>query len=541
MAGRYTADLRHRALIQNALRSYEVKRDEFKQRYQSWGDARQAASEIKWEAINHLDRYLEDFITKLEARGTKVFVAGTAAQARDYIAEVAQENKVRTIIKSKSMTAEEIDLNEALEHAGCTVFESDLGEYIVQLRHEKPLPSRLPPAMHLTREDISTLFEKELGSAPTNSPEELTMIARSVMRKNYIEADMGLSGANFGIAETGMISITRERGQCAARHLAAENPCRHHGHRKAAAPTGGPRAFPAHARHRRRGAARSPATTRSTAGPRQPGEIDGPEQFHVVLLDNRRTRISRRSRAARFAPLHPLRRVPQRLPDLQERRRPFLRHDLPGPDRLGHHTESARDCKAGNISPTPRRSAARAPRPARSASTLHHHLLQNRRNATQGKPIWWERPALRRLRFSHATSPRSIGFPASSAKSFSPLQRIVKRYGARTPCGPGRRRGISPLPRGKASRIIGAKENPPRRRPMPPPDQRQEVFARIREALSVPRAATGTWAMSASTLPWPDDRVGELPGADVFSRVAAPRRQPPLRNSWRFSPIIPPP
>ena len=161
--------------------------------------------------INHLDRYLEEFITKLEARGTKVFVASTEAQARDYIVHVAQENAVKKIIKSKSMTAEEIDLNDALEHAGCTVFESDLGEYIVQLRHEKPY-HLVFPAMHLTREDISQLFEKELGSQPTNSPEELTMIARSVMRKNYCEADMGISGANFGIAETGMISITENEG-----------------------------------------------------------------------------------------------------------------------------------------------------------------------------------------------------------------------------------------------------------------------------------------------------------------------------------------
>ena len=92
LAARYTADLPHRALIQRALRSYEVKRDEYKARYQSWGEARQAASEIKWEAINHLDRYLEEFIAKLEARGTKVFVASTDAQARDYIVSVAREN-----------------------------------------------------------------------------------------------------------------------------------------------------------------------------------------------------------------------------------------------------------------------------------------------------------------------------------------------------------------------------------------------------------------------------------------------------------------
>src|SRR5580658_3314623 len=95
MAARYTADLRHRGLIQRALKGYEAKRDEYKGRFQSWSQARQAASEIKWEAINHLDRYLAEFITKIEARGTRVFVAGNGAQARDYIVGVAKQNNVR--------------------------------------------------------------------------------------------------------------------------------------------------------------------------------------------------------------------------------------------------------------------------------------------------------------------------------------------------------------------------------------------------------------------------------------------------------------
>src|SRR5437773_10506495 len=109
------------------------------------------------------------------------------------------------------MTAEEIHLNEALEHAGYEVVESDLGEFIVQLRHEAPYHSGVP-AMHLTREEISDLFERELGSAPTDNPEELTMIARRALRKKYITADVGITGCNFAIAETGMISITENEG-----------------------------------------------------------------------------------------------------------------------------------------------------------------------------------------------------------------------------------------------------------------------------------------------------------------------------------------
>src|SRR5579862_323504 len=114
-AAKLTADLNHRGIIQRALGAYEKTRDTTRGKYQNWNDARQAASEIKWEAVNHLDRYLQEFITKVEARGTRVFVAADAASARDYILKIAKENNVRSIIKSKSMTTEEIHLNDALE------------------------------------------------------------------------------------------------------------------------------------------------------------------------------------------------------------------------------------------------------------------------------------------------------------------------------------------------------------------------------------------------------------------------------------------
>src|ERR1700722_13925444 len=124
-AARGTADLKQRAFIRRALGSYEATRDTTRRTYQNWSEAREAASEIKWEAVNHLDGYLREFITKLEARGTHVYVASDAGQARDYILRVAKENGVRSIIKSMSMTTEEIHLNDALEKEGHAVFESD--------------------------------------------------------------------------------------------------------------------------------------------------------------------------------------------------------------------------------------------------------------------------------------------------------------------------------------------------------------------------------------------------------------------------------
>src|SRR5436309_13661981 len=206
-----TRDLRHRRLIQTALRKYESMRDKTKATFQDWQAARQAAAETKWEAINHLEQYLIEFTDKLQARGTKIHWASTGQQAREIILGIVRDKKARSIIKSKAMTAEEIHLNEALEESGFEVVESDLGEFIVQLRKEPPYHIVFP-AMHLTRGDISELFTRELGSAPTDNPEDLTMIARRVLRQKYISADIGITGANFAIAETGMISITENEG-----------------------------------------------------------------------------------------------------------------------------------------------------------------------------------------------------------------------------------------------------------------------------------------------------------------------------------------
>jgi L-lactate dehydrogenase complex protein LldF len=200
-------DLRHRRLIQTALGKYEIVRDQRKAAFQDWSAARQAAAETKYDAINHLDKYLQEFVAKIEARGTKVHWAGNAASAREIITGILQSRNARSVIKSKTMTAEEIHLTEALESAGVKVVESDLGEFIVQLRREPPY-HLVFPAMHLTRGEISDLFTRELHSAATDSPEELTMIARRELRRQYLTADAGITGENFAIAETGMIAIT---------------------------------------------------------------------------------------------------------------------------------------------------------------------------------------------------------------------------------------------------------------------------------------------------------------------------------------------
>jgi L-lactate dehydrogenase complex protein LldF len=288
-SAKFTADLGHRAKIRTALRSYERARNGTQAQYQDWQAARTAASTIKWEAINHLDAYLTEFVEKLIARGTKVFWASNGQEARDYVVALAKEKGARSIIKSKSMTSEEIHLNEALRQAGYEVVESDLGEYIVQLREEAPY-HLVFPAMHLTRHEISDLFQEKLHSPPTDSPEELTMIARRALRLKYLEADIGISGANFGIAETGMISITENEGNA---RLTTALPKVH------VALMGIEKVIPKLAdlalflpMLATAGTGQQITCYNSLiGGPRQPDETDGPEEFHLILLDNQRTQL----------------------------------------------------------------------------------------------------------------------------------------------------------------------------------------------------------------------------------------------------------
>jgi L-lactate dehydrogenase complex protein LldF len=284
---RLTADLVHRAKILGALKSYEKARGQTEAQYQDWQAARSSAAAIKWEAINHLDVYLIEFVEKLTARGTKVFWASDGHEARDYIVALAKEKEAHSIIKSKSMTSEEIHLNEGLRQAGYEVVESDLGEYIVQLREETPY-HLVFPAMHLTRHEISDLFQEKLHSTATENPEELTMIARRELRMKYLQADIGISGANFGIAETGMISITENEGNA---RLTTALPKVH------VALMGIEKVIPKLAdlalflpMLATAGTGQQITCYNSfIGGPRQPDEADGPEEFHLILVDNHRT------------------------------------------------------------------------------------------------------------------------------------------------------------------------------------------------------------------------------------------------------------
>jgi L-lactate dehydrogenase complex protein LldF len=288
-AAEHVRDTGHREFVRKALGGYYTSRDTQKARYRDWEHARDAASLAKWSAVNRLDELLPRFVANFEANGGRVHWARDADEARGIVLDLLRAAGARAIVKSKCMTSEEIHLNQAMEAEGYGVVESDLGEFIQQLRGEPPYHFVFP-CMHVRRAEISDLFGTHLGTPPTDSPEELTMIARRHMRGLYLAADVGITGANFLVAETGQISITENEGNA---RLTAALPRVHiaiAGIEKVVErlddlavllpmlATAG---------------AGQPMTCYNTlyAGPRRPGECDGPDEMHLVLLDNRRTSI----------------------------------------------------------------------------------------------------------------------------------------------------------------------------------------------------------------------------------------------------------
>lgn len=417
-----TRDLQHRETIHSALSKYEVVRDRTRNAFQDWEAARQAAAETKWDAVNHLDQYLVELVEKLEARGTKVHWASTGAQAREIILSIIREKKARSIVKSKAMTSEEIHLNEALAAAGFEVVESDLGEFIVQLRKEPPYHIVFP-AMHLTRGQISELFARELGSAPTQSPEELTLIARRVLRQKYIRADIGLTGANFAIAETGMISITENEGNARLTAALPKVMISLLGIEKILPRLEDLALFLPMLAAMGTGQALT-CYNSLYGGPRQAGEPDGPEEFHVVLLDNRRTELL--ADGEQRDALHCIRcgGCLNVCPIFRNVGGHTYHTTYSGPigSVITPHLRGLQDWKHLSFASS---LCGACTETCPVKINLHHHLLHNRRNASRQKPSASEQGAFKAFAFV-MNRPVLYLFVKRLVRLLQPLHPLVK-------------------------------------------------------------------------------------------------------------------
>lgn len=196
----------------NTLWGVRVKRDRMSGAIPEWEQLRDMASSIKTHTLSQLDVYLEQFAENAEKNGVIVHWAKDAEEFNSIVSEVLKSHDVHKLVKSKSMLTEECEMNPYLETHGIEVVETDLGERIIQLMDQKP-SHIVMPAIHLTQEEVGELFEKELGSEKGNSdPTYLTYCARESLRNEFLTADAGLTGANFGIAQTGEIVICTNEG-----------------------------------------------------------------------------------------------------------------------------------------------------------------------------------------------------------------------------------------------------------------------------------------------------------------------------------------
>ena len=250
---------------------------------------RDTAHAIRMQAIENLDILLETLADNIRKNGGRVFFAQTAEEAVAYCLDVARRNRVRRVVKGKSMVTEEVGLNTALEAAGIEVNETDLGEYIVQLAGEKP-SHIIAPAVHKTREQVGRLFAEKLGIAYTNDPPTLTQAARKALREKFLTADMGVTGCNLACAETGHITTVSNEGNI---RMSSTLPRVH------VAFMGMERVVARLADHdilfrllcRGASAQRLGGYVSYVGGPRGEGAPDGPGEFHLIIIDNGRSRI----------------------------------------------------------------------------------------------------------------------------------------------------------------------------------------------------------------------------------------------------------
>ncbi|QXE01435.1 LutB/LldF family L-lactate oxidation iron-sulfur protein [Terribacillus sp. DMT04] len=256
----------------------------------NWEEWRSHGEEIRQHTLDNLDYYLQELSENLQKRGGHVFFADTAEDANDYVKGIVKEKRAKKILKAKSMVTEEIGLNDVLQQEGCDVIETDLGEYILQLDDHDPPSHIVTPALHKNKEQIKDVFTEKLEYKLTSKPEELALHAREKLREEFLQADIGITGCNFAIAESGSVGLVTNEGNAGmVSDLPDTQIC----------VMGMERIVPTFEEFEvlvgllTRSAVGQKLTSYITAltGPRTAEEVDGPAEFHLVIVDNGRSGI----------------------------------------------------------------------------------------------------------------------------------------------------------------------------------------------------------------------------------------------------------
>ncbi len=250
---------------------------------------RTLAGDIKQHTLDYLDYYLDQLVTNVERNGGHVYFASNGAEAKQIILDIAAKNRATRVIKSKSMVSEEVELAQAMELAGMDVVETDLGEFIVQISHDKP-SHLVAPIVHLNKAQVAKMFADYFGTPYNDDPKALTMQARDYLRDKFRKADFGITGGNFLVAESGLVACVENEGN---QRQSVTTP------RILVSLVGIEKVIPRMSdlavmiKLLSRSATGQPITIYNNifGGPRSAGEKDGPEEFHLVLIDNGRTEI----------------------------------------------------------------------------------------------------------------------------------------------------------------------------------------------------------------------------------------------------------
>ncbi len=290
-AHRALGDAQLRRALDNMKSGFISKRGKAAEKLPEFEALRDQARDIKNHTLENLDAYLELYAERVEAAGGQVHWCPTAADARDAVVEICRAVGARTVTKGKSMIAEELALNAHLEANGLVPVETDLGEYIIQLRHEPP-SHIIAPAIHLNKEQVARDFRaahRELpADRPLGEPQQLVAEARAVLRQKYLEADVGITGANFLVAETGSSIIVTNEGNGDLTQTLPKVHIVVASIEKVVPTLEDASAILRVLARSATGQEFSSYTTVST-GPKRAEDPDGPEQYHVILLDNGRS------------------------------------------------------------------------------------------------------------------------------------------------------------------------------------------------------------------------------------------------------------
>lgn len=282
-------DVGHRKTIQHNIAQYDKKVIQGKQQFSNLELAKTRAAALKQKAIDNLEKYLIDFEGNFTRRGGKVIWAQDGEEAIKEALQIMQKAKTKTVVKAKSMVTEEVNFNHVLEQHGIESIETDLGEYIVQLRNEPPYHI-VTPAMHLSKEDVAKTFHEKKNTPQDWSHEQITHFVRKELRNRYSKAEIGVSGGNFLIADIGGIAVTENEGNGVMSAAFPKIQIAIIGIEKIIPSLTDLDLFWPLLSTYGTGQQLTVYNTIYT-GPKQTGEVDGPEEMYVILLDNGRTTL----------------------------------------------------------------------------------------------------------------------------------------------------------------------------------------------------------------------------------------------------------